>query len=115
MITAQTTLLHEMLTPNPTLWPDNLPHGYHSDDGHDYLDAALDIASQTFHIYSDLPYSLDFFLTWLDQLINTDILDNAYNNDNAYNEYSHFPNFACDAVTDEFLTLYLIRYAELTA
>lgn len=116
-ITAQTSLLHDFLTPDRPLYGDNLPHGYHSDDGSDYLSAALDIASELFPLYIDLPYSLDSFIFWLDELIAQDLADDAHDSAASGDTYDDdpFPNFACDAVTTQLATLYAQRYNELTS
>lgn len=70
------------------------PHGMHSDDGWDYLTAALDLASEL-HAFTMETFPTDLnegFRTWLLNKIDPDHEDNIF-------------NYACDGVSELLWTL----------
>ena len=115
VIEEQIRHLRDMLTPNPDLWGDDMPHGFHSDDGRDYLEAAIDLAAEFFPLQIDMPHSLPDFISKVDRHIEEalEMYDLTEMPGDAFDYEDFFPPFACDGVTDLYLDIFVRRAREI--
>jgi len=74
----------------------NEPHGMHSDDGHDYLTAAIDLARELLDLHIDA--STDDKRTWITNLVTADDNLDPDRNADPYYDSTLFSNYACDGI-----------------